>query len=153
MSASVYRSFALLPMAFAAAGATLDELGHQGFSIWRSACRAAGLSVSSLLVFTFELLPMAVLGALLGGLVVQYWGLQRRRRAGTARASLAAHGGCFLGMAAGLPLCALPVPLPGALAAEALIAVAGAALVHRLLRPHRACAASGMLPTRSVPSA
>ena len=66
---------ALLPMTLALAGACIDERAHLGFSNWRSACRAAGLPLSSLLSFTLELLPTAVLGALVGGIAVQISGM------------------------------------------------------------------------------
>ena len=40
--------------------ALFDERRNLGFSNWRSACRAAGLTFTSIAVFTFELLPCAM---------------------------------------------------------------------------------------------
>jgi len=140
-------------MVLGVVGAALDEYSRRGFSIWRSACRAAGLSPGSLAIFTLELLPLGVLGALLGGLILQLRGIHLRHRGDAAGTSLASHGGCALAMAIGLPLCALPVPLPAVLAGEVLLAIAAAGLLHRLLRPRHACAASGISPIRGVPSA
>jgi hypothetical protein len=114
-------------MAFGVAGAWLDERSHLGFTTWQSACRAAGFAPRSLVVFTLELLPMAVIGALAGGLIVQLAGaLSRGTRCG-AQGALAAHAGCALGMMAGLALCALATPWPLALATEALLAMCAAA--------------------------
>ena len=146
-------ALALVPMVFASAGAALDEYWRLGFSTWRSACRAAGFSPASLVSFTLELLPSAVIGALLGGIAVQIIGLCLRHRAALARASLAAHGGCAVAMTAALPLCALSLPLPFVLAAEATLAVACAALLFRLLRNKASCGASVIVPTRTLPSA
>src|SRR4029453_14165582 len=67
--------FAAIVPVFALAGGWMDERRHLGFRTWRSACRAAGLSWPSLFTFTLELLPMAVLGALLGGAVLQVVGI------------------------------------------------------------------------------
>ena len=119
----------MVPMALAIAGAFVDEQLHQGYSTWRSACLAAGVSFASLIVFTVQLIPTAVVGALAGGLAVQALGLWQRRRPGAACESLAAHGGCIAGMAAGLVLCASAVPLPWMLAAEVALTAAGAWLL------------------------
>ena len=67
-----------LPMVLAVTGAWLDEQARLGFSTWQSACRSAGLSPRSVLIFTLELLPTAVIGALLGGLIVQLCGALAR---------------------------------------------------------------------------
>src|SRR5688572_12952036 len=98
-------ALALLPMAFAAAGAWIDERTHLGFSNWRSACRASGLRVESLVAFTLDLLPTALIGALFGSVVLHVITAAMWFRAGGARMTLAAHGGCLLGMTVGLLLC------------------------------------------------
>jgi hypothetical protein len=54
-------------------------------------------------------------------------GILARRRGCAARTSLAAHAGCVVGMAAGLLLCTLALPLPLALACEVLLAAGAAA--------------------------
>jgi len=116
-----------LPMALASLGAWLDERRALGFTIWREACRAGGISWPSLATFTLELLPTAVIGALLGGLLVLCVGA-RGRPAG-ARGALAAHAGCALAMPIGVLLCASSLPWPLTLAAETVLAalVAGSA--------------------------
>jgi hypothetical protein len=58
----------------------IDERTHLGFTNWRSACRASGLSIESLTFFTFELLPTAVVGALVGALLVLAVAIQSRHR-------------------------------------------------------------------------
>jgi hypothetical protein len=94
-----------------------------------SACRAAGPELSSILTFTLELLPSAVIGALLGGLAVQGLGVLLRYRGCAARVSLAAHAGCTLGMAGGMLLCTLVTPSPALLIAEAMLAACAAAML------------------------
>ena len=118
-------------MSLATAGAWFDERTHLGFSNWRSACRASGLSFTSLVSFTFDLLPYAMTGALFGFFVLQFAAAALWYRAGGARAALAPHAGCALGMTVGLPLCALTSSVPGMLIAEALIAAGTAALLCR----------------------
>jgi len=118
-------------MAAAAAGAWLDERHHLGFTNWRAACRASGLTLSSLLTFTVELLPSALIGALAGGLAVQAAGFVLRHRPCAAEASLSAHAGCLAGMALGLWLCTLPLSVPILLGVEAMLAVACAAWLFR----------------------
>jgi hypothetical protein len=120
--ASRFVVLAWLPMVLAGLGALLDERRNLGFTNWRSACRAAGFSISSITAFTLELLPLAIAGALLGGLVVLAGGLVDR--AGHAHGALAAHLGCTLAMPAGLLLCASPLPLSTTLVME--VALAGA---------------------------
>jgi hypothetical protein len=146
MPATVYRYYfrgmvtpaamAILPMGFAVAGAFIDERARLGFSLWRSACRANGLTLESLARFTLQLLPTAVLGALFGGLVVLGFGMLLRHR-GCAADALGAHAGCVVGMAAGLLLCTLPLPVPVLLAGEAALTL-GLALFLRRLLPARA---------------
>jgi prolipoprotein diacylglyceryltransferase len=134
-------ALALLPMAFAAAGAWIDERTHLGFSNWRSACRASGLRVESLVAFTLDLLPTALIGALFGSVVLHVITAALWFRAGGARMTLAAHGGCLLGMTAGLMLCAVLPSLSLMGLAELSITVVAAALLCRW--PARnACAAS-----------
>lgn len=124
-------------MVLAVAGAWLDERTHLGFTTWRSACRAAGFAPRSLAIFTLELLPTALTGALAGGLVVLLAGALARRGDCPASA-LAAHGGCLLGMAVGLALCVLALPVPLVLALEGLLAAATAAWLFGRFRPAHA---------------
>jgi hypothetical protein len=144
-------ALALVPMAFAAAGAWIDERTHLGFSNWRSACRAAGLSPQSLIAFTFELLPAALIGALLGMMALQFSAALFWFRAGGARMTLAAHGGCLLGMTAGLLLCSA-LPLSQMWLAEITITVVAATLLCQW-PARRACGASVRLPTSTPSSA
>jgi hypothetical protein len=127
---------AWLPMAFATLGAWLDERRALGFTIWRSACRGAGISLPSIATFTLELLPTAVIGALLGGLIVLAAGA--RGRGGRARGAFAAHAGCTVAMPAGLLLCASALPWPLMLAAEGALAASAAAIVWWLTRIRKA---------------
>jgi hypothetical protein len=124
---------AWLPMGLATLGAWLDERRALGFTIWRGACRASGISLASIATFTLELLPTAVIGALLGGVLVLALG----QRAG-ARDALAAHAGCVLAMPAGLLLCASAWPWPLTLAAEAALAALVAAGMWWLTRIRKA---------------
>lgn len=149
----VWSALALLPMLLAILGAALDEQRNLGFSNWRSACRSAGFSLPSLLTFTLELMPMAVLGLLIGGVGVQAVGICLRHSRGAAAGSLAAHGACGIGMVLGLPLCALPLSVPWLLGAELLLTVLAAMLLDRLPGGRQACAASGIPPIRRAPSA
>jgi hypothetical protein len=123
---------AVLPMTLAVSGGFIDEWSHLGFSQWRSACRASGLTPGSLAQFTLQLLPNAVLGALLGGVLVLGLGLLRRDRACAADA-LGAHAGCVVGMAVGLLLCVMPLPVPLLLAGEVALTLALALFLRRLL--------------------
>jgi hypothetical protein len=122
---------ALVPMALAVAGACVDERTHLGYTLWRAACRASGVTLGSLLVFTVELMPGAVVGALLGGVIVQIAGAVLWLRTSGPRTTLAAHAGCGIGMAGGLLICALLPSLPLMLAAEALLATATTLLLCR----------------------
>jgi hypothetical protein len=108
---------------FAIAGGMLDERVHLGFTQWRSACRAAGLSLQSLVHFTLELLPTAVIGALAGGLVVLAFAAAARHRAPVTGTCLAAHAGCAVAMPLGLILCTFAVPIPVMFVAEVTMAV------------------------------
>jgi len=125
---------ALVPMACALVGVALDEHWRLGYSNWLSACRTRGVSVSSVAGFTLQLLPLGVIGLLLGGLVVQGVGIGLRRNRPMIQASLAAHSGCLLGMGAGLLLCTLTLPLPWMLGAEAVFAAIAAAWLFRRIR-------------------
>jgi len=114
---------AWLPMGIAVLGAWIDEQRALGVTNWRSACRASGISVQSVAAFTLELLPTAVIGALLGGLLVLAAGLRDTRP--RARNALAAHMGCLAAMPLGLLLCASALPWPLTLLTElALTAMA-----------------------------
>ena len=140
-------ALAALPMACAALGAMVDQRRAMGFTIWRSACRAAGLSLHSVAAFTLELLPTAVIGALLGGLIVLAAGF--RRRGSFARGALAAHSGCVLAMPAGLLLCALAWPWPLTLAADVVVTTCAALSVWWITRIRKAAYADGS--ARGVP--
>lgn len=118
-----------LPMMLATVGAWLDERRALGYTIWRSACRATGVSLPSLVDFTLELLPSAVIGALLGGLLVLAVGLREHRLLG--RGALAAHVGCAVAMPVGLLLCASAWPVPLTLAAEFVLTALVTAVVWR----------------------
>lgn len=120
-------ALALLPMVLALGGGAIDERSHLGYSTWLSACRAAGLSLNSVVTFTVELLPTAVLGMLAGGVLLLLTAVWQRRAGCPARAILAPHAGCAVGMLAGLLLCTFALPLPLMLAAEATLA-AGASV-------------------------
>jgi hypothetical protein len=145
-------ALALLPMAFAIAGALVDERTHLGYTMWRAACRASGVTLGSLLVFTAELLPAAVVGALLGGIALQIAGAALWHRTDGARTTLAAHAGCALGMAGGLLICVLVPSLPLMLAAETLLASGLAWLLCRWPAT-RARRTSVDLPTSAATSA
>lgn len=120
-------ALALLPMAAALAGAALDERLRLGVTVWRSACRSSGMALRSVFEFTIELLPCAVAGALIGGLVVLAFAL-RGASVTSVRRSLAAHLGCAVTMPIGVLLCAIALPLPLMLAADVVLA-GSAALV------------------------
>ena len=127
---------ACVPMSLAALGAWLDERRALGFTVWRSACRAAGLSPSSIATFTLELLPTAVIGVLLGGLIVLLAGFGRHPA--SARGAVAAHAGCVIAMPAGLLLCISASPWPLALMAEIGLTALVAAGVWWLTRIRKA---------------
>ena len=122
-------ALSMLPMLGALAGAAFDERSHFGVSNWRSACRAAGFSASSLIFFTFELLPAAVIGMLGGGLLAQSLAFATRRRCDAALC-LSAHLGCVIAMPAGLLLCALALPLPAMLVTEVSITLLVTAAIY-----------------------
>jgi uncharacterized membrane protein (UPF0136 family) len=120
-------------MLSAAAGGWVDEVHHLGFTTWRATCRISGLRFTSLVDFTLQLLPTAILGLLLGGLVVLAWGaLARDRDSGL---HLAAHASCALTLPLTLLLCASALPLPMMLLADLGITVLAAMLLWPLLRP------------------
>ena len=117
-------------------GGAVDEHLRLGFTVWRSACRASGISISSVIAFTLELLPNAVIGALLGALLVQVLAFSMRRRQGSVETGLAAHTGCVIAMPAGLTLCALALPVAWMLLAEIALAVLAAFCVMALAGRH-----------------
>lgn len=120
----------------AAAGAALDERHHQGFTTWRAACRGAGLRISTLVEFTLQLLPLAVIGLLLGGLVILAAGALMGDR--HARLCVAAHAGCAVTLPVALILCAF-LPPALMLAIDAILATLAAVVVMIWLRtPSRA---------------
>jgi len=123
-------------MVGAAIGAALDERHHLGFTTWRTACRTAGLHISTLVDFTFQLLPLAVIGLLLGGLVVLAAGALARDH--SARLCAAAHAGCAVTLPLALILCAF-LPPALMLAIDAVLATLAAMVLLFLLRtPSRA---------------
>ena len=107
-------------------GGYIDERVHLGFTNWRAACRASGISFASLLHFTLELLPTAIIGSLFGGLLVQLLAFSARHDSRGADQCLAAHLGCALAMPLGLLLCALALPLPWMLVTEIALGTAAA---------------------------
>jgi hypothetical protein len=130
--------FASLPMVGAVIGAAFDQRHHQGFTTWRAACGAAGLRFGTLIDFTLQLLPTAIIGLLLGGLVVLAAGALAGDR--HARTCIAAHAGCALTLPVALILCAFLPPL-WMLAADAVIGVAAASVLMRLRTPSHAAGA------------
>jgi hypothetical protein len=122
-----------LPMLAAIAGGLLDERRALGFTTWRAACRTRGLALPTLVDFTLQLLPIAVTGLLLGGLVVLAAGI--RARATHARHCLAAHAGCALTLPLALLLCAGTLPLPLMWLTDFLITALAAWLLLRLANP------------------
>ena len=120
---------ALAPMALAAAGAMVDERASLGFTLWLDACRSAGVTAGSLLSFTLTLLPNAVLGALLGGLVLLSVGASGCAGGRAAHVSLAAHSACLLGMGLGVLLCVTLLPAASMLVVEPLLVIAIAVLL------------------------
>ena len=118
--------------ACAVVGGMIDEWTHLGFTNWRSACRASGLSIESLAFFTFELLPTAIIGALVGALLVLVFAIRSRHRQGCVESCLAAHAGCTIAMPIGLTLCAMAMPIPLMLIAEVALAVAAAHFLQML---------------------
>jgi hypothetical protein len=143
---------ALLPMAVALAGVAFDQRDHLGFTLWSSACRSAGLTPASVMTFTLQLLPSAVIGALLGGLLVLCFGILLRRSGALADISLAAHVGCLIGMAVGMLLCMALLPPTLMLAVEPLLAATAAAWLWRHSCSARP-AASVKPPSRQLTSA
>lgn len=117
-------------------GAALDERHHQGFTTWRTACRSVGLRISTLVDFTFQLLPMAVIGLLLGGLVVLACGALMRGR--HARLCVAAHAGCAVTLPVALILCAFLPPALMLAIDTALTALAAAFLLMWMRTASRA---------------
>lgn len=123
---------AAISPASAVIGGLIDERVHLGFTNWRSACRSSGISFTSLFNFTLELLPTAVIGALLGGLLVQLLAFAMRHHPRRAESCLVAHLGCAIAMPLGLLLCALALPVPLMLIAEIALAAAAASLLQTL---------------------
>jgi hypothetical protein len=122
-----------LPMVGAVVGGWVDQIHHLGFTTWRAACRTSGLRFASLVDFTLQLLPTAIIGLLLGGLAVLAWAaLARDRDSGLY---FAAHAGCALTLPLALLLCASALPLPVMLLADLLVALLAAMLLWPLLRP------------------
>lgn len=125
---------AAIAPACAVLGGLIDERVHLGFTNWRSACRASGISVSSLFHFTLQLLPTAVVGALLGTLLLQLLAFQARRQPDRRDECMAAHFGCAIAMPLGLLVCALAMPVAWMLVVE--VAMAGG-VAYCVLKWHR----------------
>jgi hypothetical protein len=121
----------VLPSLGGLLGVLVDEQRHLGFTNWRAACRAAGPSLRSLIVFTRELLPSAIVGMLGGALIVVLIGAAARR-IDAARGCFAAHLGCFAAMPLMLFVCAF-APSPAVmLVADVALAALFATLFLRL---------------------
>ncbi len=131
----------LLPTLGGGVGALIDEWRHLGFTNWRAACRAAGPSLQSFIVFTRELLPSAIVAMLAGALLVVLLGIAARRTDGAARTCFAAHLGCVLSLPLMLVTCMI-APAPAVmLFADAAFAALAAILVLRVMsRRQRATA-------------
>jgi hypothetical protein len=127
---------AALPAVGTAIGAWLDESARLGLSTWRSACRVQGISLTSVMQFTWQLLPNAILGALLGGLAVVCLGY-RWRRCSRAEECLMAHVGCVLAMPLALLACSLSLPVSLMPVVDAGLGGATALLLWKLFRPQR----------------
>ena len=123
--------YSAVPMLGAFVGGWLDERHHLGFTTWRSACRAAGLRLQTLIDFTFQLLPGAICGLLAGGALLLALGIARRHTSDAANC-FAGHAGCMLTLPAGLLLCASALPLPLMLLADVAIALLAALVLMRL---------------------
>jgi hypothetical protein len=122
----------ILPSLGGLAGALIDERRNLGFTNWRAACRAAGPSLQSLLVFTRELLPSAVVGVLAGAFCIVLVAIVAR---GTeaARGCFAAHLGCFAAMPLMLAVCVLVPSAAAMLVADVVLGALAAMLVLRVL--------------------
>ena len=133
-------------------GGLVDERARLGFSIWRGACRASGVSFASVISFTFQLLPNAIVGALLGALLVQVIAFSTRHRNGSVPACLAAHAGCAIAMPVGLILCTLALPWGLMVLGEIALAilVATCLLALRARDADARHTASVVLPTRAT---
>lgn len=133
-------ALAVVPMAGAVVGACIDERLHYGYSNWVSVCRASGFRFASLVSFTLDLLPMALVGMLAGGLILQFVGATLWFRRGGARLALAAHAGCGIGMLASLALCTLASSISWMLGVELFVAIAAAMVLCRWPAPRTDCA-------------
>jgi hypothetical protein len=115
-------------------GGVLDEKHHLGFTQWQASCRASGLRIATLFDFTWQLLPLALAGLLLGGLGVLAWGIVTRGRQRGGGECLAAHAGCALTLPLALLLCAMPLPLPLMMLVDVTLATLAALLLSAVLR-------------------
>jgi hypothetical protein len=123
---------AILPTTGAAYGAGLDEHLSFGMTTWRSACRASGFHLPSVLHFTWQLLPNMLLGMLIGGSLVLCLGVLWRDQRDQLAECTAAHLGCWLAMPLALLACALSVPPSVMPLVDAALAVIVALLLFRL---------------------
>jgi hypothetical protein len=132
-------ALAAIPPAAALLGGVIDERLRLGFTIWLGACRASGYSPGSVFSFTLQLLPNAVVGGLLGALLVQVVAFAARHHPGHVQECLAAHAGCIVVMPAALILCALAWPFGLTFVLEiALAALAAGWLLARTDRRSKA---------------
>ncbi len=114
-------------------GALFDELRFLGFTNWRTACLAEGPSLQTLLVFTRELLPSAIVGMLTGAFLVVLIGVAARRADSAAHSCLAAHLGCFVSMPLMLAVCAFAPSAAVMLVTDVMLAALAAMLILRVV--------------------
>ena len=99
-------------------------------------------SPQSLIVFTRELLPSAIVGLLAGALLIVVAGILARRDSRAAQSCLAAHLGCAAAMLLMLPVCALALPPAISLLTDVLLGALATVFALRLVtRRPRALAA------------
>jgi hypothetical protein len=83
-----------------------------------------------MVAFALQLLPLSIIGLLLGGVALQLTAFATWRRPGQLQRCFAAHAGCALSMPVGLALCALALPVPLTILTDALLAVGVAWLLY-----------------------
>jgi len=133
---------AVLPTVGLFVGAVFDQRHHLGFTLWAAACRAAGATPGSIIVFTRELLPSAIVGLLAGAWCIVWAGISARRHSHAVHSCLAAHAGCAVSMLLMLPVCTLALPPGVTLLTDALLAAVVTVFALRLFthRPRAAAA-------------
>jgi hypothetical protein len=133
---------AALPTVGAACGAAVDERISLGVTTWRSACRASGVSLPSILHFTWQLLPNMLLGTLLGAFVLLCLAVAWRTRGDQFDECTAAHLGCWLAMPLALVACAVSLPVSVMPLVDASLAIVTAFLLLRVVRRKQASSAA-----------